>query len=127
MGSISRFVGLVVTLFSLSGCIGMVSPEAPEPQSLGTYAVGVTTITVVDPSRDRQLLVEVWYPAASSARGTDDDPVIYSVRAIGGTVARLRSPLGAHRDVDARKVGGPYPVVLLSHGAGSTRLGNVTL
>ncbi|NUO50188.1 MAG: alpha/beta fold hydrolase [Polyangiaceae bacterium] len=127
MGSISRLVGLVVTLFSLTGCIGLISPAVPEPEAHGTYAVGVTTMTVQDASRDRELPVEVWYPAASAPSGSDDDPVIYSVRAIGGTVARLRSPLGAHRDVDAKKDGGPYPVVLLSHGAGSTRLGNVTL
>jgi predicted dienelactone hydrolase len=126
MDSISRFVGLVVTLFSVAGCMGMVPAAVQEPETLGTHAVGVTTMTVQDPSRDRQLPVEVWYPA-TPASTSDDESVIYSVRAAGGTVARLGSPLGARRDVDARKVGGPYPVILLSHGAGSTRLGNVTL
>src|SRR5687768_5605916 len=51
---------------------------APDPSTFGPYAVGVRTMTFVDDTRDapaprysgkRTLTVEVWYPAAESARG----------------------------------------------------------
>src|SRR6185503_10101254 len=71
-----------------------------------------------------ELKVEVWYPAAE--RSTDA-AVVYRARAMGSTAARLRSALGAHRNAKPRLQDGPYPVVLLSHGAGSTRFANVTL
>ncbi|NUO50195.1 MAG: hypothetical protein HOV80_15180 [Polyangiaceae bacterium] len=127
MTRILKSLVLLLALFALGGCIGLVGPEVPEPASVGTFAVGVTTITVEDPSRDRELPVEIWYPASGAAATDDDDSVIYSVHALGGTVARLRSPARARRDAEARTDLGPYPVVLMSHGSGSTRFGNVTL
>lgn len=127
MSWILRTLGLFATLTALVGCIGLVGPVVPAPDTIGSLPVGVTTVTVNDPSRDRELPVEVWYPAERPTPGEDDEPEVYSLHAFGGTVARLRSPVGAHRDADARREDGPYPVVLVSHGSGSTRLGNVTL
>ena len=115
----------LVVLFLSTGCIGSMGPVVAHPAAEGEAAVGVTTITVNDPTRDRQLTVEVWYPAAHPA-SDEEAPVVYDVEAMGGTVARLRSPTRAHRDVAPRS-GGPYPVVLVSHGTGSTRFGNLTL
>lgn len=122
-----RALGLLFVVSSLLGCIGFVGPEVRAPATLGAYSIGVTTFTVHDSSRDRSLPVEVWYPAARPVIATEDEPVVYDVRGMGGTVARLRSPGRALRDVDASRDGGPFPVVLISHGAGSTRFGNVTL
>ena len=53
-------------------------PVTPELAFPGTYAVGVATITATDPKRlntanfilntERQLVLEVWYPAALPSR-----------------------------------------------------------
>lgn len=114
---------LVLFAFFASGCMGMLGPEATAPSMLGPRAVGVTTMRVEDEKRDRELTVEVWYPAA---RHELDNAVVYSIEAIGTTVARLRSPAGARRDAAPWRDDGPRPVVLLSHGAGSSRYANAS-
>ena len=62
-----------------------------DPDRTGRYAVGATTLTIVDTTRARTLVTEVWYPAAK-----------------GG------------RDVTPRR--GRFPLVLLAHGFGGSRL-----
>jgi predicted dienelactone hydrolase len=119
-----RRVALLCVCVSPLGCIGMLGRANDPPTSVGTHPVGVTTITVRDPSRDRELDVEVWYPAARVENG---EPFVYRIEAGGVTVAQLRSVSGAHRNVAAWREGGPLPVVLMSHGSGSTRFGNVSL
>jgi predicted dienelactone hydrolase len=109
---------------ALLGCMGLLGREERAPSSLGGYPVGVTSLTVADPTRDRELAVEVWYPAA---RASSDDPVVYRVKAAGTTFARLRSVAHAHRNVEAAREAGPCPVVVLSHGAGSSRFANASL
>jgi predicted dienelactone hydrolase len=115
----------LVVASSLLGCIGVLGPEVARPVTLGSESVGVTTITVDDPSRDRKLTVEVWYPATDSTSTQNAAPVVYSMETLGATVARLRSPARAHRDIAPRQ--GAHPVVVVSHGMGSTRFGNMTL
>lgn len=107
-----------------SGCMGMIAAEPATPETLGPRPVGVTTMRVEDDDRDRNLTVEVWYPAAERSSA---EPTVYCVEAIGTTVARIKSAAGAHRDAAPSREEGPRPVVLLSHGAGSTRYGNATL
>jgi predicted dienelactone hydrolase len=107
-----------------SGCMGGLAPATETPASLGAQPVGVTTWNLRDDTRDRELAVEVWYPAAD--RPLSGEPETYAVRAGGIAVARLRSVADARRDVRPQ-TGGPRPVVLMSHGAGSTRYGNVGL
>jgi predicted dienelactone hydrolase len=41
---------------------------APEPAEPGPFAVGVATLALVDPARDRTLVTEVWYPDGASRR-----------------------------------------------------------
>lgn len=112
-------------LFFLNGCVGLLGPAKLPPAHVGVHAVGVTTIKVEDRSRDRTLEVEVWYPAARLE--VERKAVVYRLRAGGTTVARLRSPTGARRHARPWRDGGPRPVVLLSHGAGSSRFGNMSL
>lgn len=114
---------LVLFASSLIGCIGWLEPQAA-PASLGPNAVGVTHFAVDDASRDRHLEVEAWYPAAPNGGG---EPAVYEVEAAGMAVARLGSAAGARRDAAPLRTAGRRPVVLLSHGAGSTRFGNVGL
>ncbi len=77
--------------------------------SRGPFGVGVTTITVVDPSRptqangdyagapDRTLVLEVWYPA---------DPASETPEA---------------RDAPLDREGAPYPLIVFAHGYSSGR------
>lgn len=107
---------------------GPTSTVAPEPAVTptalagpGPYAVGVTTREL--PAGNP---VEVWYPADESARG---QTVSYAVReflppAVGDlvpdTIDDTRS-IDAARDAQAAD-GGPFPVVLFSHGSTAFRL-----
>lgn len=116
---------LVLLSLCLAGCIGVLGPDLPPPTNIGDHPVGVTSIEVTDVVRGRTLPVEVWYPAAHREVGVS--PVVYEVEALGVAVAQLRSPAGARRDTSPWRNGGPRPVVLLSHGATSTRFANVSL
>lgn len=121
---VALVVALSLVAVASTGCLALIGPEAAAPASTGDHPVGVTTIEVADPARERWLMTEVWYPAAE--RSTSD-PEVYEVQALDLTVARLRSAVGAHRDIEPWRDGGPRPVVLLSHGRGSTRFANVSL
>ena len=108
--------------------IDAVTPMAPELAAFGTGAVGVRTITVTDKNRpdilrtqpggptmryDRSLVLEVWYPAAPTATKTQgseyrvvmrDPAVTFTLR---GRATRDAPPLGS---------GGPFPLLIISHG-----------
>ena len=96
--------------------------DSPELARLGTFKVGVRTLTLVDraavdvvaPRQDRRIVVDLWYPAtvpagarpetyrASLPSEPPDPPVSFTVP---GLAVR-----------DARAVAGHYPLVILSHG-----------
>ena len=99
-------------------------PVTPELAFPGTYAVGVTTLTATDPKRlntanfilniERQLVVEVWYPAAF-AKGQDHQQTLATYK----NVTRLQKPFElqgeAYRDAPALTEG-RFPLIFLSHG-----------
>ena len=102
-------------------------PDAPELAAFGEHAVGVRTLEVVDrgridilgatrgaeaPRYDRPLTLEVWYPA-TLPDGTVEGG-IYEVVARDGAPAQLKGR--AVRDAEPALDGGPYPLVVLSHG-----------
>lgn len=109
---------------SITGCAASLVTPASPPASLGDDAVGVTQITVADPAGYRRLTTEVWYPAAARSDAPD---AVYEVQAMGMVAARIGSIAHAHRDVAPLRGDGPRPVVLLSHGRGSTRFANASL
>lgn len=84
-----------------------------------SYKVGLVTRAYVDPGRrswlsdgPRPLRTEIWYPAVESAR--EEEVLIGSPEAplfLAGRAARKAEPLG-----------GPFPLVLLSHGSGGSAL-----
>lgn len=124
----ARLVGwalLALVLSTLTGCVGMPGPAASAPEHAGDRSVGVTTIVARDSERGRELEVEVWYPAVRPERRAT---VAYRIKGSGGAiVARLRSPLGAYRNARVDTSDGARPVILLSHGATSSRLAHVSL
>jgi predicted dienelactone hydrolase len=105
-------------------------PDAPALARLGSYAVGVETLTLIQraqvdvlsynpatrraPKRDRVLVVDVWYPArtspgapraAYSAAFPSEPPAPPAHFTVPGIAVR-----------GAPFSGGPYPLVIVSHG-----------
>jgi len=103
-------------------------PYAPELAAYGEMAIGVRTLELVNtgqvnvlavdptaekpetlPTYDRELTVEVWYPAAADAEGATN---ISTYLRDGQTEIEIAGK--AHRD--AAPADGTYPLVLISHG-----------
>jgi predicted dienelactone hydrolase len=105
-------------------------PDAPALAALGPHAVGVETLTLVEraqpdvlaydpvthraPKRDRTLAVDVWYPARAepgaahavySAAFPSEPPAPPAHFTVPGVAVR-----------GAPFSGGPYPLVIVSHG-----------
>lgn len=94
----------------------------------GPYAVGNTTLVLSDPARERELTVEIWYPAAESARRAaaagvpaenffpagslrDQYAALLEVAPADGPTRVAHSA----RDAKAEPSGGSWPLVLFSH------------
>lgn len=93
---------------------GSEPPPWSPPDEAGPYAAGVTTLEFTDP-RGKDLVVEVWYPAAPE-EGDQPDP--YPEIVIVGEAFREAPP-------DPR--GAPYPLVAFSHGYSAIRYQSVFL
>lgn len=115
--------------------------QTENPEQPGPYPVGVTTIQMQDDSRmdpllqaPRPLLVEVWYPAAESARG--GTPAKFTDFFMGGKDVQMNTILTiAFRfnitDMDKRfktlavrdaaVADGSFPLLVFSHGNGGMR------
>ena len=109
--------------------------DAPELAPLGPHAVGVRSISLVEPAvpdvlafdpvrhaaplRDRTLAVDVWYPAHPAPQARR---VVYSgaLDSESGAPKAFEIAGVAVRDALADQRGGPYPLVVLSHGYGGT-------
>lgn len=89
------------------------TPSSAEVLAAGPYGVGVTTIVYTDPTRptaphgglpasdNRKLITEIWYPAA----------------AVAG------APASGQRNAELDRSGGPYPLIIYSHGFADQRIG----
>ena len=108
--------------------IDVVSPMAPELAAYGTYDIGVRTMQATDrgrpdvlstkpgapaPRYDRTLTLEVWYPA-TLAPGQTAGGEYRVVTRDPAVIATLRGR--AVRDAPPRTDGGPFPLVIISHG-----------
>lgn len=123
-------------------------PEPYDPTARGPYQVGVRTYVFVDDSRwtdspagGRRVLTEVWYPAFDSAvdwprdvprtffNGWDDE-ILGIFKTIGVPQAEIDNfdvPRDVARDAPLYPWGGPFPLVLLSHGFAGIRFQDFTL
>lgn len=107
--------------------IDVIAPMAPELAAFGRFDIGVRTVTVTDRGRpdilriteggptvlyDRRLTLEVWYPATLAAgqraegryRVITRDPSVQAT--LVGRAVREAAPAA----------GGPFPLVIVSHG-----------
>lgn len=117
-----------------------------DPSKLGPYPAGNLTRLFVDDSRDepltpeasdkRTLVTEIWYPASAEARTAERDAFIsfYGTQVDAGVTAFATAlnldaaglatiegqRTGSVRDAKIAE-GGPFPVVLYSHGNGGGR------
>ena len=103
--------------------IDTVRPDAPELASYGDSPVGVRQMTLTRagvpdvlnatadsaPTYDRDLTVEIWYPAAE---GTEPGTIYQTVIRDGTTPTEL----SGRASRDAAPAEGSYPLVIVSHG-----------
>ncbi len=136
-------------LFSFSGffarsqshefIFGDALPDAPELAARGDFKVGVQTISVVnkgqidilkskagvEPVYDRNLKLEVWYPA-TLAQGQDEIVAYDQVIGASNDPKRPLIPFKfngrAARNAQALKTQGAFPLILVSHGYLGSRL-----
>jgi predicted dienelactone hydrolase len=109
---------ILVTLVSILAVAGLGS-SCPfgGPDELGPYAVGRTTLEVVDPDRnDRTLPVDVWYPAV------DDGATLFSVYDL--LVAGIVSDVALDNPAVAD---GRFPLLVFSHGSNGVRFQSIFL
>src|SRR5262249_1352094 len=90
-------------------------PALQDPNAPGPWKVGVHTVQLTDPARNRTFATDVWYPIDPST--TDGKPNEYKLESLFGTLASIASP--ARRD--ATPLAGTFPLVLFSHGFGGIR------
>lgn len=89
--------------------------DAPELARPGEHAVGVVTIELVDAARsDRRLAVDLWFPAEVAADATPETYTGSLTAEPSAPPTRFTRPGIAVRD--AKRAGGRFPLVVVSHG-----------
>jgi predicted dienelactone hydrolase len=106
--------------------IDIIRPDAPELAAHGDLPIGVRTVEVTNadqidvanttaggepPRYERKLTLEIWYPAAD---GTGDEGTYTTLLRDGETEVTLTGR--GVRDAEPAAEGGPYPLVIISHG-----------
>ncbi len=113
------FVLILLTLPSPASHAGQAGLDLPPPN--GCHAVGTGTVVLRDARRSRDLLVTMWYPAVEGTSGlapymdkktADALAEEWKLQPDFQGLVRTHARTGA-----AIAVGGPFPVVLLEHGA----------
>jgi len=143
VGVILIFLFLIVTTTYAQGpddfIFGDPLPDAPALAPRGDYGVGVRTLDLVNPGQpdilnavkgepvptyDRPLTVEIWYPAVIP----DGTAMLTEYEDTLGIVDNPDRPLTpftfagrALRDADPDPSGGPYPLIIVSHGYPGSR------
>lgn len=93
-----------------------------DPEHLGPYAIGVTTVEVSDGPDGRVLPVEIWYPAEVTP---DAELARYALMLGPLTLVEVASANGAVRDARTDLAGAPHPLIVFSHGFGGVRFQSV--
>jgi predicted dienelactone hydrolase len=140
-GVLSFFIWLI----ALALPIAMPVPRLPDPT--GPYAIGTFTTYLVDSSRpetytedpndSRELVVQVWYPAANR----EGEPAQYlpDLQVAGPVIAEQfdlpaflfnhinLTKLDVWLDVPPAENGAPFPVIIFSHGLTGIRMQNTVM
>jgi dienelactone hydrolase len=101
-------------------------PGTYDPFRRGAFPVGVKTSTWTSSGRDRDMVVEIWYPAAAAHRGDDLDatkqdvfPAVWLNGGRDGDNSRAQARQAAVRG--AAPESGEWPLILLVHGLAGFR------
>ena len=123
-------------LYPMGTLFGDPLPGAPLLASRGSVVTGVRTLTLIHPGQadvlsgmrdghypryDRQLKVEIWYPAKA---GSEQEHAVYTDhlgRIDLGNLEPFSMPGRAYRDAEPDTSHGPYPVIVISHGYPGSR------
>lgn len=138
-------LGLLTWLIAVALPVAMPVPQLPDPT--GPYAIGTFTTYLVDESRseiytedpndNREVMVQVWYPAASR----EGEPAQYlaDLEVAGPVIAEQfdlpaflfnhvnLTDLDVWQDAPAASDGAPFPVIIFSHGLTGIRMQNSTM
>lgn len=116
---------LAATAAQAENRIDMVRPDAPELAAFGDHRIGVTTMTFTNPDQidvvgtgpegeiptyDRELTVEIWYPATD---GTTPGSTYTTFIRDGVTTATLTGQAARDAAPDTSQT---FPLVIISHG-----------
>lgn len=95
-----------------------IRPDAPPYAIRGPYAVGTMEL-VIEPDSDRPLVTTAWYPAVMPEdMGALEPEIVYTLfAAIPDFTATGNAILDAEQDAS----GGPYPLIIMSHGSPGSR------
>lgn len=122
-------LALAPALFAQDNRVDTIRPDAPELAPYGSYAIGVKTMTFVNPgqldlakakageaipSYDRPLVVELWYPAKAGTGLVGQSAYKDIYTRDGKTLVTLFGK--AVRDASPDLAKAPYPLVIISHG-----------
>jgi len=99
-------------------------PRLAVPPPTGPDHVGTIAVPVFDPSRHRELMIQLWYPT----RATRGRPAPYFTPAVARLVAaadhipaRVTTTIATHAFEAAKPAPGRHPVVLYDPGSGEMR------
>ncbi|MBX3086123.1 MAG: alpha/beta fold hydrolase [Anaerolineae bacterium] len=105
---------IVVTLFSGSSLAQAARPDAPAYAKRGAYLVGTRELRIEDAKRP--LDAAIWYPALNPEHKKVEAE--YRFLMLAGTGQALR-------DAPPDPSGGPYPLIVYSHGLGGAKYQSV--
>ncbi len=89
-------------------------PDAPTLAAHGPHKVGVKTIQLSDTNRNRNLNIEVWYPAQLATNQTEQDTYKTSV---GSTLVKIIGQAARNATPETAK----FPLLIVSHGQPGNR------
>lgn len=145
LASLAALLGLFGWLIAVALPIAMPVPKLPDPT--GPYAIGTFSSYLVDngrpeiytqdPNDKRELMVQVWYPAANR----DGDPASYieNLELAGPVLAEQfdlppfllnhinLTKLDVWKNVPPAVDGSPFPVIIFSHGLTGLRMQNTVM
>lgn len=142
-GSVFSIIGLLLLMIAVALPVLLPVPRVPAPT--GEYPVGTMTDVLVDasrkelysddPSDDRKFMIQTWYPAGS-IQGLRQAPWMENAALIAPEIANwlglpgffldhlVLARTNSYQDAPLNPDGGPYPVLLFSHGWGGFRAQN---
>lgn len=142
-----RYTGYIsmLLLVAIGSFLSMLFPVFQLPKPTGNFDIGTQTLHFIDSSRSetftddtedhRELMVQLWYPTETSQANKDSlfmmntqsfrDLMDQYGQSLGtsGLALQYWKYIGANSYQEAPvKQGGPYPVVLVSHGLGNSKM-----